>query len=149
MLAYKAIATVTLIYRRHIASPAGEEPRRAYISSIQHPQPEDPVLHVTWNGRSGRELPRQYGIRQTIQAQATGTVSGEELFISQFKKSTRFKSFNIFMPQRVAYINRHVRLSVRPSFFCLEHNFKTMQSINMKLHRQIDLIKEKCSAQEP
>ena len=28
-------------------------------------------------------------------------------------------------------------------------NFKTMQDINMKLHRLIDLIKEKCSAQEP
>ena len=33
--------------------------------------------------------------------------------------------------------------------FCLEHNFKTMQVINMKLHMQIDLIEEKCGAQEP
>ena len=32
--------------------------------------------------------------------------------------------------------------------FCPKHNFKTMQSINMKLHRQINLIQVKCSAQE-
>ena len=57
--------------------------------------------------------------------------------------------------RRVAYSNQFVRpsfsqsirLSVRPSLFCPEHNFKTMQGINMKLHRKIDLIEEKCSAQ--
>jgi len=46
-------------------------------------------------------------------------------------------------------VSLSVRHSVRLSLFCPEHNFKTMQGINMKLHRQKDLIKEKRSAQEP
>ena len=57
----------------------------------------------------------------------------------------------ILCPGKVGYCNRLVRPSVRPSvcpsLFCPDHNFKTMQGINMKLHRQIDLI-EKCSAQK-
>ena len=36
-----------------------------------------------------------------------------------------------------------VRSSVRPS---PEHNSYTIRAINLKLHRWIDLIKEKCSA---
>ena len=46
-------------------------------------------------------------------------------------------------------IDSSVRLSVHPSLFCPEHNFKTMQGIYIKLHSQIDLIEEKCSAQKP
>jgi len=44
--------------------------------------------------------------------------------------------FEFLCPRRVAYSNRLVpRPSVRPSLFCPEHYFKTMQVINMKLHR--------------
>ena len=32
---------------------------------------------------------------------------------------------------------------------CPEHNSYTIRAINLKLHRWIDLIEEKCSAQEP
>ena len=38
--------------------------------------------------------------------------------------------------------------SVRRPHFCPEHNSKSVSGIILKLHRWIDLIKEKCSAQE-
>ena len=43
---------------------------------------------------------------------------------------------------------RSVRRSVRRPHFCPEHNSKSISGIILKLHRWIDLIKEKCSAQE-
>ena len=47
-----------------------------------------------------------------------------------------------------ALVGRSVRRSVRRPHFCPEHNSKSISGIIFKLHRWIDLIKEKCSAQE-
>ena len=44
---------------------------------------------------------------------------------------------------------RSVRVSVRPSHFCPEHNSKSIQGISLTLHKVIKDIEKKCSVQEP